>query len=69
MGAFLAVSGGEVLEAAAEALSFYGVAAELAAEAAEAQGPGSFQTLFLNQLSLVTPEQYSSRSRLKLLEA
>ncbi|WP_339257454.1 hydroxyethylthiazole kinase [Paenibacillus sp. FSL P2-0136] len=69
VGAFLAVSGGEVLEAAAEALSFYGVAAELAAEAAEAQGPGSFQTLFLNQLSLVTPEQYSSRSRLKLLEA
>ncbi|WP_405116831.1 hydroxyethylthiazole kinase [Paenibacillus sp. FSL K6-1217] len=69
VGAFLAVSGGEALEAAAEALSFYGVAAELAAEAAEAQGPGSFQIEFLNQLSLVTPDQYSSRSRLKLLEA
>ncbi|KAI7249032.1 hypothetical protein KC345_g11785, partial [Hortaea werneckii] len=51
VGAFLAVSGGDVLEAAAEALSFYGVAAEIAAEAAETQGPGSFQIEFLNQLS------------------
>ncbi|WNS45658.1 hydroxyethylthiazole kinase [Paenibacillus sp. MMS20-IR301] len=67
VGAFLAVSGGDALEAAAEALSFYGVAAELAAEAAEGQGPGSFQTGFLNQLALVTPEIYSSRSRLQLL--
>ncbi|QUL57518.1 hydroxyethylthiazole kinase [Paenibacillus tritici] len=71
VGAFLAASGGggDVLEAAAEALSFYGVAAELAAEAAEDQGPGSFQIEFLNQLALVTPELYSSRSRLKLLES
>lgn len=67
VGAFLAVSSGNALEAAAEALSFYGVAAELAAEAAEGQGPGSFQIEFLNQLSLVTPELYSSRSRLVLL--
>lgn len=69
VGAFLAVSGGEVLEAAAEALSFYGVAAEIAVEAAEGQGPGSFQIEFLNQLSLLTPELYSSRTRLQLLEA
>lgn len=67
VGAFLAVSGGKVLEATAEALSFYGVAAELAAEAAESQGPGSFQIEFLNQLSRLTPELYNSRSRLQLL--
>ncbi|WP_019911339.1 hydroxyethylthiazole kinase [Paenibacillus sp. HW567] len=67
VGAFLAASGGVWLEAAAEALSFYGVAAEIAAERTHGQGPGSFQSEFLNQLALVTPEIYSGRSRVQRL--
>lgn len=67
LGAFLAVSGGAWLEAATEALSFYGVAAEIAAERTAGRGPGSFQIEFLNQLALVTPEQYQARSRVSQL--
>ncbi|KUP22220.1 hydroxyethylthiazole kinase [Paenibacillus sp. DMB5] len=66
-GAFLAASEGAWLEAAAEAISFYGVAAEIAAERTEGQGPGAFQIEFLNQLSAVTPEIYSQRSRIEQL--
>jgi hydroxyethylthiazole kinase len=62
VGAFLAVSEGESLVAAVEALSFYGVAAEIAAELTTGKGPGSFQIEFLNQLSLVTPEIYKEKS-------
>jgi hydroxyethylthiazole kinase len=62
VGAFLAVSEGESLMAAVEALSFYGVAAEIAAELTTGKGPGSFQIEFLNQLSLVTPEIYKEKS-------
>ncbi|WP_310550010.1 hydroxyethylthiazole kinase [Paenibacillus glufosinatiresistens] len=51
IGAFAAVAGGGVLEAAAEAAAFYGSAASLAAEAAADLGPGSFQIEFLNRLS------------------
>ncbi|UQZ36412.1 hydroxyethylthiazole kinase [Paenibacillus sp. PK3_47] len=68
-GAFLAASGGDWLEASAEALSFYGVAAEIAAEAAAHQGPGSFQTEFLNQLALVTPVVLAERSRIQQRES
>ncbi len=68
VGAFLAASGGAWLEAAAEALSFYGVAAEIAEERTRPQGPGSFQAEFLNQLALVTPEVYAARSRIQRLE-
>ncbi|WP_042200697.1 hydroxyethylthiazole kinase [Paenibacillus camerounensis] len=67
VGAFLAASEGNWLEASAEALSFYGVAAELAAEKTEGQGPGAFQIEFLNQLSAVTPELYSQRARIEQL--
>jgi len=67
VGAFLAVSEGASLEAAVEALSFYGVAAEIAAELTSDQGPGSFQIEFLNQLSLVTPETYKEKSIIKQL--
>lgn len=63
--AFLAVAGDAPLEAAAEALSFYGVAAEIAAEKTASQGPGSFQIEFLNQLALLTPEEYGKRSKLR----
>ncbi|MNO18363.1 Hydroxyethylthiazole kinase [compost metagenome] len=68
VGAFLAASEGSWLEAAAEALSFYGVAAEIAEERSRMQGPGSFQVEFLNQLALVTPEVYAAHSRIQRLE-
>lgn len=67
VGAFLAVSEGSWLDAAVEALSFYGVAAEIAADLTTGQGPGSFQIEFLNQLSLVTPESYHAQSKIKQL--
>ncbi|KWX88484.1 hydroxyethylthiazole kinase, partial [Paenibacillus riograndensis] len=66
--AFRAASGGAWVEAAAEALSFYGVAAEIAANRTRQQGVGSFQTEFLNQLALLTPEVYAERSRVQRLE-
>jgi hydroxyethylthiazole kinase len=64
VGAFLAVSEGAWLEAAVEALSFYGVAAEIAAELTVDQGPGSFQIEFLNQLTQVKPETFQEHSRI-----
>ncbi|MRN52391.1 hydroxyethylthiazole kinase [Paenibacillus monticola] len=67
VGAFLAVAGQSTLEASAEAISFYGVAAEIAAESTAQQGPGSFQIEFLNQLALVTPEIFLEKSRLQKL--
>jgi len=67
VGAFLGVSNGSILEAAVEAISFYGVAAEIAADRTVLQGPGSFQIEFLNQLALVTPEVYKEKSRIKKL--
>lgn len=67
VGAFLAVS--EVsdqswLESVTEALAFYGVAAEIAAEMTEHQGPGSFQIELLNQLALVSPDTLQQRARI-----
>lgn len=67
VGAFLAVSGGAWLEAAVEALSLYGVAAEIAAAKTECKGPGDFQIEFLNQLALVTPDIYREHSRIRRL--
>lgn len=63
--AFLAVAGDQKLEAAAEAISFYGVAAEIAAGKTAGQGPGSFQIEFLNQLSVLTTERYAELSKIK----
>ncbi|NBD25242.1 hydroxyethylthiazole kinase [Paenibacillus glycinis] len=63
--AFLAVAGdgrGAQVAAAAEALAFYGVAAELAFAATEGRGPGSFQVEFLNQLALVTSDTLRQRA-------
>lgn len=68
VGAFLAVSEGAWLDAAVEAISFYGAAAELAADSTLHQGPGSFQMEFLNQLSLLTPEAFKSMSKIQKLE-
>lgn len=53
IGAFAAVEKDLVL-AATSALVSYGVAAEIAAEMKGQEGPGSFQTEFLNQLAKVS---------------
>lgn len=66
-GAFLAVGGESPLEAVAEGLSFYGVAAEIAEARTHGQGPGSFQIEFLNQLALVTPEVFQEKSAIRTL--
>lgn len=56
IGAFVAVEN-NLVKASVAALTFYGVAAELAAQKTGGQGPGSFQVEFLNQLSLVTENE------------
>jgi hydroxyethylthiazole kinase len=58
VGAFAAVETDRVF-AAVSALATYGVAAEIAAERTAAEGPGSFQIEFLNQLSKVSAEDIS----------
>lgn len=64
VGAFLAVGGDDPVEAATEAVAFYGIAAEIAHELTADQGPGSFQIEFLNQLALVTPETVARLARI-----
>lgn len=70
VGAFIAVAhpdqAQERLKAVAEALAFYGIAAEIAYEQTAGQGTGSFQIEFINQLSLVSPEIVAERSRITL---
>jgi hydroxyethylthiazole kinase len=56
IGAFAAIEKNLIM-AAVSALTFYGVAAELAAQKTEGKGPGSFQIEFLNQLSLVAGDE------------
>ncbi|MEW9051993.1 MAG: hydroxyethylthiazole kinase [Neobacillus sp.] len=66
IGAFAGVEK-DLLVASVAAVSFYGVAAEKAAEKCAEQGPGSFQIEFLNQLARVTSEdlaQYVSYKKL-----
>jgi len=63
--AFLSVSEQQVIESVTEAVAFYGIAAEIAAERTNAQGPGSFQIEFLNQLALVSPEVVQQRSNIQ----
>ncbi|MBO9130157.1 hydroxyethylthiazole kinase [Bacillus sp. 165] len=66
IGAFAAVESNKV-QAAASALVYYGIAAELAADKTE--GPGSFQMELLNQLALVTSqhiEEYASFTKAKV---
>lgn len=60
--AFLAV-GDDKLKSAAAAVCFYGIAAELSAETAN--GPGSFQTGFLDALANLNTGQIESRIRLE----
>lgn len=62
IGAFAAVEK-DYVKAAVAAVTFYGVAAEIAANKTVEQGPGSFQIEFLNQLANVTAkdvEQYGN---------
>ncbi|HLO11031.1 MAG TPA: hydroxyethylthiazole kinase [Pseudoneobacillus sp.] len=66
IGAFAGVEKDLIL-ATLSALTFYGIAAEKAAEKVESMGPGSFQIEFLNQLALVSSidiQQYSSFQKL-----
>ncbi|CAI6085113.1 Hydroxyethylthiazole kinase [Paenibacillus sp. JJ-100] len=57
IGAFAAIADqdDDLLRCVAEAVAFYGVAAEQAAARTGHQGPGSFQIELLNQLAQVTP--------------
>jgi hydroxyethylthiazole kinase len=56
IGAFTAIEK-DVVKASIGALTFYGVAAEMAVKNIEGQGPGSFQIEFLNQLALVSENE------------
>lgn len=65
IGAFAGVEK-DLIRASVSALSYYGVAAEKAAQRTAEQGPGSFQIEFLNQLSLITEndiQQFASIRR------
>ncbi|RXI96525.1 hydroxyethylthiazole kinase [Anaerobacillus alkaliphilus] len=57
------------IHAAVAALSFYGVAAEIAAEKVGHSGPGSFQIELLNQLANVTKEEIGKHSRISKIES
>lgn len=64
--AFCAVEKNQV-NAAVAALSFYGIAAEIAAEKTAHFGPGSFQIELLNQLALVSTDEIMTYSRFNKL--
>lgn len=64
IGAFAGVEQ-DGLKASIAALTFYGVAAEKAAEKALEQGPGSFQIEFLNQLSFVSDKEIQQAGSFK----
>jgi hydroxyethylthiazole kinase len=64
-GCFLAVKPEEPLEAAAEALAAFGVAAEDAAEGAA--GPGSFHMRLYDALAALDPDTLDDRARIELL--
>lgn len=66
--AFLSVAEQHQIESVTEAVTFYNIAGEIAAEKTESQGPGSFQIEFLNQLALVTPEVVQQRANIQLLQ-
>jgi hydroxyethylthiazole kinase len=61
-GCFLAAKPGEPLEAAAEALAAFGVAAEDAAEGA--RGPGTFHARLYDALYALDPESLDERARI-----
>lgn len=53
------------LEGAVAAVAYYGVAAEIAADKAGENGPGSFQVEFLNQLANTSDEAIDQHCRIK----
>jgi hydroxyethylthiazole kinase len=61
-GCFLAAKGDEPLEAAAEALAAFGVAAEDAAR--DANGPGTFHANLYDALAALDPETLGGRARI-----
>ncbi len=63
IGAFLAVEK-DVLTAATTAISYYGVAAEEAAQ--QSNLPGSFQINFLDQLNHLNMEAFERKSRISM---
>jgi hydroxyethylthiazole kinase len=64
LGAFLAIGGDAPALAAAEALAFYGVAAEEAANNMKEPLPGSFQAVFLDQLASLTQERFEELAQI-----
>ncbi|QCJ42444.1 hydroxyethylthiazole kinase [Bacillus sp. S3] len=64
IGAFAGVEK-DLIQASVAALTCYGVAAEKAANQTAELGPGSFQIEFLNQLSLVSPEELDVHASFK----
>lgn len=64
--AFLAVAdNGHYIEAAAEAVSFYTVASEVAAE--KSTLPGSFQLQFIDQLATLTVSEWEKRAVIEVM--
>ncbi|AFU16521.1 hydroxyethylthiazole kinase [Bacillus toyonensis] len=67
IGAFVAVEK-DYVKAAVAAVTFYGVAAELAAAKTVEKGPGSFQIEFLNQLANTTSSDIEKYGKIEELE-
>ena len=66
IGAFVAVET-DYVKAAVAALTFYGVAAELAAAKTVEKGPGSFQIEFLNQLANTTSGDIEKYGKIEII--
>ncbi|MDN3015364.1 hydroxyethylthiazole kinase [Paenibacillus sp. BSR1-1] len=64
IGAFASVEK-DLIKASVAALTFYGIAAEKAAQKTIEQGPGSFQIEFLNQLSVVSTDDIKQHSAIR----
>ncbi|WP_369008789.1 hydroxyethylthiazole kinase [Bacillus sp. DE0042] len=67
IGAFVAVEK-DYVKAAVAALTFYGVAAELAAAKTVEKGPGSFQIEFLNQLANTTSVDIEKYGKIETIQ-
>ncbi|MFB4210535.1 hydroxyethylthiazole kinase [Shouchella sp. JSM 1781072] len=67
LAAYLAVNGKDFVNAAANGLAFYGVAAERAYAKANEYGVASFQMEFLNELSMIKEEEAEPFYRIEWL--
>jgi hydroxyethylthiazole kinase len=67
IGAFSAIEK-DGIKASVAALTFYGVAAELAAGKMNGKGPGSFQIEFLNQLAMVNENELNQHGNFSQME-